>query len=216
MPDTMRAMVLQTSGVIKLETGSSRGPGPVKCWCVCAPWAYVARMCTITHTAGSGLSSWKSVSCWGTKWPELSRKLGKACPQPRRRMSRRRAGRAGSHLWFLPRWPVQSLPECTVQATPPVDGAFADCIVSPTDFAFTLPAHVTLGEGAVIEPLSVGVYAVRRSEIKAGQNMTILGAGPIGLVTLQAARGRRGSADCCGPGCRPFGSSKETWRNGHH
>ena len=73
-------------------------------------------------------------------------------------------------------------------ATPPHDGAFVDYVAVPSDFAFKLPDHVSLEEGALMEPLSVGVYAIHRSGLKAGQSVVIIGAGPIGLVTLQAAR----------------------------
>ena len=79
-------------------------------------------------------------------------------------------------------------PNIRFMATPPVDGAFVDYIVIPADFAFRLPEQVSLDEGALMEPLSVGVYAVHRSGLKAGQNVLIIGAGPIGLVTLQSAR----------------------------
>src|SRR5207245_2255018 len=48
--------------------------------------------------------------------------------------------------------------------------------------------NVSLEEGAMIEPLSVGVYAIHRSGIRAGQSAAVIGAGPIGLVTLQVAR----------------------------
>jgi L-iditol 2-dehydrogenase len=73
-------------------------------------------------------------------------------------------------------------------ATPPVDGAFTEFVVMPADFVYPLPDHVTLEEGAMIEPLSVGVYAIHRSGLRAGQDAVVLGAGPIGLVTLQVAR----------------------------
>jgi L-iditol 2-dehydrogenase len=73
-------------------------------------------------------------------------------------------------------------------ATPPHDGAFVDYVAVPSDFAYKLPDHVSLEEGALMEPLSVGVYAIHRSGLKAGQSVLIIGAGPIGLVTLQAAR----------------------------
>jgi len=79
-------------------------------------------------------------------------------------------------------------PNISFMATPPVDGALADYVVVPTDFAFKLPEHLTLDEGALMEPLSVGVYAIHRSGLKAGQSVVIIGAGPIGLVTLQVAR----------------------------
>lgn len=79
-------------------------------------------------------------------------------------------------------------PNVEFMATPPYDGALADYIVTPTDFAYTLPENVSLDEGALMEPLSVGVYAIHRSGIKAGESVAVFGAGPIGLVTLQVAK----------------------------
>ena len=48
-------------------------------------------------------------------------------------------------------------PDVQFMATPPVDGAFTEFVVMPADFVYPLPDHVTLEEGAMIEPLSVGV-----------------------------------------------------------
>lgn len=48
--------------------------------------------------------------------------------------------------------------------------------------------QVSLEEGALCEPLSVGVYACQRSNLKFGDSLAIFGAGPIGLVTLLAAK----------------------------
>jgi L-iditol 2-dehydrogenase len=79
-------------------------------------------------------------------------------------------------------------PNIIFMATPPSDGALTDYVAVPADFAFKLPAHLSLDEGALMEPLSVGVYAIHRSGLKAGQTVVIIGAGPIGLVTLQVAR----------------------------
>jgi L-iditol 2-dehydrogenase len=79
-------------------------------------------------------------------------------------------------------------PNVQFMATPPVDGAFAEYVVMPEDFVFPLPDHMTLEEGAMIEPLSVGVYAIHRSGLRAGQDVVVLGAGPVGLVTMQVAR----------------------------
>jgi L-iditol 2-dehydrogenase len=47
---------------------------------------------------------------------------------------------------------------------------------------------MSLEERAMCEPLSVGVYACRGAEIGPEKNVLILGAGPIGLVSLLAAR----------------------------
>lgn len=53
---------------------------------------------------------------------------------------------------------------------------------------YRLPDHVTLEEGALMEPLSVGVHACKRAGVKIGSKVLILGAGPIGLVTLLVAK----------------------------
>lgn len=47
---------------------------------------------------------------------------------------------------------------------------------------------MTMEEGALLEPLSVGVHGCRRAGITAGSSVLILGAGPIGLVTLLTAK----------------------------
>lgn len=51
-----------------------------------------------------------------------------------------------------------------------------------------LPDHVSLEEGALLEPLSVGVHACKRAGIGIGSKVLILGAGPIGLVSLLVAK----------------------------
>jgi (R,R)-butanediol dehydrogenase/meso-butanediol dehydrogenase/diacetyl reductase len=51
-----------------------------------------------------------------------------------------------------------------------------------------LPDSISDQEGALLEPLAVAVHAVRRSGMAAGDGVAIVGAGPIGLVTLAAAR----------------------------
>lgn len=51
-----------------------------------------------------------------------------------------------------------------------------------------LPDHVSLAEGALLEPLSVGVHACKRANIGIGSKVLILGAGPIGLVSLLVAK----------------------------
>lgn len=50
----------------------------------------------------------------------------------------------------------------------------------PADFCFRLPEHLTAEEGAMVEPLSVGVHAARRGQVSPGKTVAIMGAGPIG------------------------------------
>ncbi|XP_055549199.1 sorbitol dehydrogenase-like [Wyeomyia smithii] len=73
-------------------------------------------------------------------------------------------------------------------ATPPYDGNLTRYFVHPADFCYKLPPHVTMEEGALLEPLSVGVHACRRAQVGLGSEVLILGAGPIGLVTLITAK----------------------------
>lgn len=58
----------------------------------------------------------------------------------------------------------------------------------PENLCFKLPDNVSLEEGAMCEPLSVGVHACRRANIGPETKVLIMGAGPIGLVTMLAAR----------------------------
>ncbi|KAK8537102.1 hypothetical protein V6N12_043278 [Hibiscus sabdariffa] len=73
-------------------------------------------------------------------------------------------------------------------ATPPVHGSLARQVVHPAYLCFKLPDNLSLEEGAMCEPLSVAVHACRRADIGPETNVLIMGAGPIGLVTILAAR----------------------------
>jgi len=68
------------------------------------------------------------------------------------------------------------------------DGGMAEYTKIAARALHRLPAHVTLRQGALVEPLSVALHGVRRSRLKAGDDILIMGAGPIGLLTLQCAR----------------------------
>ena len=52
-----------------------------------------------------------------------------------------------------------------------------------------LPEEMSLEEGAMIEPLAVAVHAVRQAGDVAGKDICVLGAGPIGILTAQTAKG---------------------------
>jgi L-iditol 2-dehydrogenase len=78
-------------------------------------------------------------------------------------------------------------PDVRFFATPPIDGTFARFVTINEDFAFTLPDSVSDDEGALIEPLSVGVNACRRAGISAGDRVLVTGAGTIGNLAAQAA-----------------------------
>ncbi|XP_068210844.1 sorbitol dehydrogenase-like [Palaemon carinicauda] len=56
------------------------------------------------------------------------------------------------------------------------------------DLCFKLPDDVSQEEGAIIEPLAVGIHACRRANVTLGSSVLICGAGPIGLVNLLSAK----------------------------
>jgi len=73
-------------------------------------------------------------------------------------------------------------------ATPPVDGVFCEYYATPADFAFRLSDSVSLEDASMIEPLACGIHAINRGRVKPGESVAIFGAGPIGLMVLQAAK----------------------------
>ncbi len=78
-------------------------------------------------------------------------------------------------------------PDVRFFATPPIDGAFANYVTIHEDFAFTLPDNIGDEAGALIEPLSVGVWACRKANLRGGEHVLVTGAGPIGLLAMQVA-----------------------------
>lgn len=73
-------------------------------------------------------------------------------------------------------------------ATPPVHGVLRPSVVHPADWCFELPDRVSFAAGAMVEPLAVGVHAAGKAKVKPGDVAVVTGAGPIGLLTLLAAR----------------------------
>ena len=72
-------------------------------------------------------------------------------------------------------------------ATPPIDGAFAEYVVVHAAFAHPVPDAVSDDAAALLEPLSVGIWGCRKGRVTAGSRVLVTGAGPIGLVSVQAA-----------------------------
>jgi len=79
-------------------------------------------------------------------------------------------------------------PDVVFMATPPIDGAFCEYVAWPADCVFALPSTMTMEDGAMMEPLAVGLSAVARGGVQPGDAVAVFGSGPIGLLTLQAAR----------------------------
>ena len=73
-------------------------------------------------------------------------------------------------------------------ATPPYDGTLAKYYVLPEDLCYKLPEHVSLDEGALIEPLSVATHIVKQAAVKPGNSVVVFGAGPVGLLCCAVAK----------------------------
>ncbi len=67
-------------------------------------------------------------------------------------------------------------------------GAFAEYVAVPARILYRLPDAVSFTEAAMLEPASVALHAVHVSQPQGGETALVVGAGMIGLLTLQAAR----------------------------
>lgn len=68
------------------------------------------------------------------------------------------------------------------------DGGFAEFTNAPEDNVYHLPENVSAQEGALVEPTAVAVQAVKEGNLLFGDTVAIFGAGPIGLLTVVAAK----------------------------
>ncbi|MGI6414478.1 MAG: zinc-dependent alcohol dehydrogenase [Thermoguttaceae bacterium] len=79
--------------------------------------------------------------------------------------------------------------ELTFMGTPgEAPGAVAEYRVLPGRNCLAIPDALSLDDAALVEPLSVGLHAVRLGRLAAGQRIGILGTGPIGLSVLLCAK----------------------------
>jgi L-iditol 2-dehydrogenase len=67
-------------------------------------------------------------------------------------------------------------------------GAFAEYVAVPERIVYKLPDTLGFAQAAMLEAVSVALHAVGVSELEGGETALVIGAGMIGLLTLQAAR----------------------------
>jgi L-iditol 2-dehydrogenase len=79
-------------------------------------------------------------------------------------------------------------PNVVFFATPPVDGALARYVAVHEAFAHPVPDSMSDDAAALIEPLSVGLWANRRAGTGIGSRVLVTGAGPIGVLCALTAR----------------------------
>lgn len=68
------------------------------------------------------------------------------------------------------------------------DGGFTTFANAPERNIYLLPDTLTLEDGALVEPTAVAVQAVKEAQLKFGDTVAVFGAGPIGLLTVIAAK----------------------------
>lgn len=80
-------------------------------------------------------------------------------------------------------------PDVDFMATQPnYRGALTNYLTHPEALTYKLPDNMDTMEGALVEPAAVGMHAAMEAEVKPGKKIVILGAGCIGLMTLQACK----------------------------
>ena len=67
------------------------------------------------------------------------------------------------------------------------NGAFAKFVVVEDYMVHKIPDAMTFEQAAIVEPAAVAAYAIQQSGMKLGDTVFIIGAGPIGLLTVQVA-----------------------------
>jgi L-iditol 2-dehydrogenase len=78
-------------------------------------------------------------------------------------------------------------PSTRFPGSPPVQGALCEWYAHPAHLCVPLPANLDFADGAMLEPLGIGIHATTLAGLKPGDSVAIIGAGPIGLLALQLA-----------------------------
>lgn len=71
---------------------------------------------------------------------------------------------------------------------PGVMGGFGELLKVPVASAIKLPSTLSAADGALVEPLAIGLYAVRLSRIQPGDRVLVLGAGSVALCAIYWAK----------------------------
>lgn len=88
-------------------------------------------------------------------------------------------------------------PDVKFLSEPGINGTFCDYIVVPEHFVYHIPKGLEMEAAALAEPTAVAVQAVTRGRVCPGDIGIIAGAGPIGLLTLQAFKAAGGGYAVC-------------------
>src|SRR5215470_10483063 len=67
-------------------------------------------------------------------------------------------------------------------------GAFAEFVAVPARICYRLPENLEFAEAAMLEAVAVAIHAVKLGQVGAEDTTLVIGAGTIGILTLQALR----------------------------
>ncbi len=71
-------------------------------------------------------------------------------------------------------------------------GALAEYVVLPAELVYKLPDELSYDEGVLVEPVSIAVYAVRKTYVDVGDRVAVVGQGPVGLLVDYVAKASGG------------------------
>ena len=71
--------------------------------------------------------------------------------------------------------------------SPPVEGTLRERFTHPARLCVRLDDKLTMDDGVMLEPLAIGVHAVRLMHLEPGASVVVVGCGPVGLMTLAVA-----------------------------
>lgn len=105
----------------------------------------------------------------------------------------------GDRVAIEPGTPCRNCVECTAGryhlcpdlvflATPPYDGALMELMAIDARNLYPIPPEMSYEQGALLEPLSVGIWGCKRANLTAGDHVLVSGAGPVGLLSASVAR----------------------------
>ena len=79
-------------------------------------------------------------------------------------------------------------PALVFLAPPPYDGALLEKLTIDSRNLYPMPEEMTYEQGALLEPLSVGIWGCKRAGLQGGDDVLVTGGGPVGLLAAASAR----------------------------
>lgn len=185
----MRAACLLPEGGIEIRERPAPSPGPGQV--LVAP--------RVVGICGSDLHYYKDgrIGTWRVRRPHV---LGHEFAGVVTELGEGVGGtRVGDHITVEPIVPCETCEACRrgvynlcprmrFTGSPHTDGALQDRVAVPERGVHSLPEGMDSAIGALAEPTSIAVHSVRRGEVRPGETVLIIGAGPIGLLILAVAR----------------------------